>query len=219
MNNKYLAACLASVGVLLASCASSYTGSDIDRIETVGILNLFPDKPTYSKVGMTYHDIGEADLPGMKDYLSQSFVTYLEQGKVATKVVSGRDALTRGEVGMILEIHPRKREPREEGDAFRYSEELPDEGTNGYGFYNKSMMFLQKGPEAYVSMEVRPLEMRGDEIEEMTPRGESNRYKLSMGELPNGWRRVKEHEVEEMKAALERAIDETVEELLGGMGF
>lgn len=203
----------------LIACGSTPVHQDLSAVKRVGVLNLFQDLPSYSKFTLTNDVIASAELPESRQYLSRKMIEALQGVGIQGYEVRDHLPLLRGEVDVILELQPRLANADDAAMGIRYSEPVDNEGRNGYGFFYKSLLLVQRGPDAYFGMRVAMIENQGGSLEKAQVYDASLSEPLDIEKLPNSWKTLSDAEKQALAAGLRRAIDEGVTTLVDRMGF
>ncbi len=190
----------------ILSCASTMTGKETSQL-TVGIWNEFPDTPNYirKQTFVFRHKITGYETQDFKQNLTRTAGEYLTSKGYKIIDVNDKTALDDGTADMIVQIRPM--------DIYK------QEGTLGYGFYDRSILkVLVKQPaRAYVSLNMI-LHKKGSSRVKQTGRQESS-SRLEIIELPDSPDQLTEQQKKEMSLNLDENIRKTIFKALPILGL
>lgn len=126
----------------LTGCTSPLTKQDIEKIETIGVLNKFPDKPNFVNVGTTIFN-NKSDTvndASFKNYLTIVISKHLkERGYSVVELSKG---MSISGIDLVLEVKPR--------GVYNMID------TDGYGFHDRSVLGKSISRTAYVALNLVP---------------------------------------------------------------
>lgn len=183
----------------LISCSSHLTKEELQNINRVGIVNNFPEFPSYIVIGTTIfnNEYGIINDKKFHDKFSEVATNYLTKKNYKVSAIPDKDKETKN-VDLILVFKPL--------DIYQ----MP--GTSyGYGLNQRSMFGNAMAPNVYVSFNVF-LYLNGEYT------GNSFYTKaltiLPLGDLPLKWDDLSVDNKKLVTENLNKAIDESVTQIL-----
>jgi hypothetical protein len=204
MQREAVIASLLLFGIVLGGCAPQLTQPELDTVETVTIINSFPERPNFTIVRTTIfnNQLGEfGDGKYFEELNSVTKNALVKRGYRENEVVQKREEMTQ-DSDMVLTLVPR--------DIYQWPE------TNGYGAYQRTFFGIKNKPVVYVALNIHP---------EIHGKLKGSAYfhsvitELTIDELPEGWELLAEKEKKEVDTKLSDSIDQAVSELLGKIGI
>jgi hypothetical protein len=193
---------------LLSGCAG-LSVTERESIRTIGLLNSFPDNPTWTVIGTTIftNQLSTAPPRGYKSLLNQITIDYLKSRGYKVKELSDKNSVQDADVNFRIELSPR--------DAEQYVD------TKGYGFVQRSFFGMKKGPFAYVVMYIIP-RFRGD-----SGFGTFGKYAyyheqfepLTIDEMPPTWNDLLSATQDDLEKSLKICIEKSLNEQLPKLGL
>lgn len=200
---------------ILVGCATSLSKTELANIKTIGILNTFQDKPTWTVNGSAVFTVEmnetepgryEVEPGGFKQYLAAVTTDYLVNKGYRVITVSDLDALKSGKVDLVLELHPR--------DVFQLA------GTKGYGFVQKTVMGIPQAPQAYIALNIEPETNSGARLGNFWQEFYVEHFEpVGLNEMPATWDTLTAEQKTMLAKSLRVSIDKAVNEVLPRLGF
>lgn len=133
---------IAGIVMLLSACATPLTKGELEQIKRVGIVNNFPEHPSFTSIGTTLFNntYDRAKDPTLKPFVTEHLATRLqERGFTVTEIDSEN---TDAGVDMVVIVIPR--------DIYNMVD------TFGYGFYQRSMFGANAFRKSYTALNLEP---------------------------------------------------------------
>jgi hypothetical protein len=195
---------------LLYGCAAPISKTDRDNIRTIGVLNSFPENPTWTRIGATVftNKFSTAEARGYKALLSKTTIDYLKNKGYVVKELADKNSIPDTDINFRIELSP--------WDTEQYV------GTKGYGFVQRSVMgIFKKGPFAYVVMYITPSTKQGASFHELNLNSHYNEQfeVLPISDMPSTWAELSISKQTELEKSLKICIEKSLEVLLPELGL
>ncbi|MEH6626016.1 MAG: hypothetical protein V7739_06220 [Motiliproteus sp.] len=190
--------------VFCNACTAPMTKVDVGEINTVGIVNNFPNYPHFSIVRTTAYN---NDYDVIRDHrynekLLDVVLGYLQKKGFDTVVLKDKDEAGKESVDLLLELTPRD------------MDSMP--GTYGYGVNQRSFTDEKSNPIVYVALNIGPY-LNG------VSQGDSFYHEgiqqVNIENLPKKWEMLTEEQKHLVEGSLNHQIEKTVSELLVKVGL
>jgi hypothetical protein len=194
----------------LYGCTAPISKADRDNVRTIGVLNSFPENPTWTRIGATVftNKFSTAEARGYKALLSKTTIDYLKNKGYVVKELTDKNSIPDGDINFRIELSP--------WDAEQYV------GTKGYGFVQRSIMgIFKKGPFAYVVMHINPSIKQGDSFNELNQNSQYNEQfeVLPISDMPSTWGELSISQQTELEKSLKICVEKSLKVLLPELGL
>ena len=213
MQNIYKVIGLIVLLIFAAGC-STLSKIEKEKIHTVGVLNTFLVKPTWTVIGVTMftNDLSSVPDRGYKELLTRTTIKYLEHKGYKVKEISNKNTKLDDNIDLILEIDPR--------------EVYPYPYTNGYGFVQRNALGTLEEPFAYVSLNITPILKKDYGMKQnygftfKSSTINSKRFEpITLKILPEKWSKLPDADQQRFEKILKINIEKTLEEQLPRLGL
>ncbi|MBT0082624.1 hypothetical protein [Vibrio alginolyticus] len=189
------------LSVVLTGCASTLKPQDLKEVETVGVVNEFPEYPNFVTTGTTIfnNDYDAVKDSSFSDLLVKTVKDYVEAKGMAVKLISESEI---GDVDMAIKLVPR--------DIYGVS------NTFGYGVHQQSIFGKRMGAITYVSLNVVPYIDGDSKCSTCYLKGVKV---LDIEELPAQFSLLSQDEQAHVKDSLDNNIQETLTKILIDSGI
>ena len=200
--------------LIFASGCSTLSKIEKEKIHTVGVLNTFPEKPTWTVIGITMftNDLSYVPNQGYKELLTRTTLKYLAHKGYKVKEISSKNTKLDDDIDLILEIDP--------GDIYSYIH------TNGYGFVQRNAFGTLEQPFAYVSLYIIPIlkkdyGMRQNYIFSFGSATISSKRlePITLKVLPEKWSKLPDADQQRFEKILKINIEKILQEQLPRLGL
>ncbi len=189
----------------LIACAATLTKQQMASIQTVTVVNHFPDFPTLADVSVSLAPSSHPTINdhAFRNYLSQQLVNRLQQRGYQVVIADSSGASGQQEAAeLLVEIMPDTVEELLESDA--------------YGFYHRSLLGLTGFTSSYISLTLVTT-LNGQQICSDC-RGESVTT-LDIHALPDNWIELGRADKQALQQALYRDIEQAVDQAFAQTGL
>ncbi|WP_428034087.1 hypothetical protein [Amphritea sp.] len=204
MNNYCKFALVGMLVSLCAACAGPMSRDKIDTIQTVGIVNSFPQSPTLVNIGTTIFNNQYDSLPGTDYYekVTDAAIAYFNEKGFKAEFVKENSEQSRSKFDLLIELVPR--------DMYG----LPD--TYGYGVFQRSFLGMKKKPIVYVALNMGPYFKGSKQGDAFYKQGVTE---LEITDLPAQWAELTTDQQRMIDKALKQQIETTITELIAQLGI
>ncbi len=202
---KYVTKFLSLVSILalawfLQGCASNqYNPEQIKKIKTIGVINSFPEFPSYITLGTTNlnHDGSVMKLPELKGEVSHAALTYLQSKGYQAQLT---DLSNQSGFDMIIHLRPSKDR--------NYI-------TNGYGLQRKTIFSVESWINVFLIYSLQ-VKLKNDE-----PRNILHQYlkETELEDLSDTWPELSEVQKQQVKSSMQKHILLGTEEAIKKVGL
>jgi len=200
--------------LIFVSGCSTLTKIEKENIHTVGVLNTFPEKPTWTVIGVTMFTNSFSYVPnkGYKELLTSRTIKYLKDKGYKVKEISSKNTKLDDDIDLILEIDPR--------------EVYPYPHTNGYGFVQRNLLGTLEQPFAYVSLYITPILRKNYGMKQnygftfgSSTINSKHFEPIKLEVLPEKWNKLSDENQQKFEKILKLNIEKTLEEQLPRLGL
>jgi len=200
--------------LIFVSGCSTLTKIEKENIHTVGVLNTFPENPTWTVIGVTMftNDFSYVPDNGYKELLTSTTMKYLKNKGYKVKEISSKNTKLDDDIDLILKIKPR--------------EVYPYPHTNGYGFIQRNLFGTLEQPFAYVSLYITPILRKNYGMEQnygltfgSSTINSKHFEQIKMEVLPEKWNKLSDSDQQKFEKILKCDIKKILEEQLPRLGL
>jgi len=186
----------------LTSCATSIKPGELASVKTIGVINKFPEYPSYSKVSFNAFDYSHSFIndESVNKTLSDKTIAYLAAKGFKVQLIEDSE---RNSYDMILEITPR--------EVYQVSE------TYGYGVQQRAINLGLSNPiKSYVSMYIDAY-IQGRRIGSKFDHTEHT--KIDIEDIRKDWDELSADKKKKIINSLNMNIDKTINILMPRIGI
>jgi len=197
-------ALIVSFIVFLSGCHNQIMKIDLAKVESVGIINKFPNYPNYLNIGTTIFNNSSCIVEDItyKKFLTEEVEKHLQRKGFKVKhLLSEKSA---SNVDMIIEILPRS----------IYG--IPN--TKGYGFFHRSLLGISAKKKSYVALSLNQ-KKDGKEVFRLLSCIGEIMTNLPIDEMPLKWNELNESKKKELGIILKKDITKAVSMAFSKLGL